>query len=295
MNPTTKRLALLLLSALLGAGCFSSDEARSEFCLNADAKRRGEICGEDLPVPPEQASGGLDGGSDPVDAGPTPDGGSAPVDAGPEPACTSSAQCNTPNGECYEAQGACVNGRCAYVPKGTGTTCNATPPTQCFRSTGTCSNGSCVASAKPNGASCNDGNACTNSDACDGAGSCTGTSIACNSPPPTQCHQAVGTCNPSTGCTYAPKPAGSACNDNNTCTSGDACDGNGQCMIGGTTVVCEDRFDECLRTVGCDPQGGCIYENKCAPGYYCGEFGRCCPSASSGFTSSTPPCGLEPQ
>jgi hypothetical protein len=276
MNPTTKTLPLLALSALLGAGCFSSDEARSEFCANADAKRRSEICGEVQIEPAEQTSGGLDGGTE-------------PVDAGPEPSCTDSAPCTTPPGECYETQGACVNGRCAYIAKTTGTSCTATPPTSCFNSTGTCSNGGCVASAKPQGASCNDGNACTLNDTCDGAGSCSGAPITCDAPP-SQCYQAAGTCNPSTGCAYAPKPSGSACDDDNACTSGSACDGNGQCLKGDIAISCPSRSLECRTSMGCSPEVGCMYQYKCTVDQYCDGRGHCCAQTFSGFTSSNIDC-----
>ena len=285
MKPTTKTRVLLVLSVLLGTGCMSTDEARAEFCANADLERRQALCDE-VPTKEDPLSdGGTDGGT--TDGG-TTDGGTSD--------CTDSTQCTTPPGECYETQGACVSRRCAYVPKTTGTACSTTPAAQCINSTGTCSNGTCITPSKPKGTPCSDGNACTSGDSCDGASSCAGTPIACNSPP-NQCYQATGTCNPSTGsCQYVPKPAGSACNDGNVCTSGDSCDGNGRCMTGGTAVVCTSRSLECMETIGsCNPQTGCedAYQYKCLQGQYC-ERGQCCSGTNvSSHTSSPPPC-LEP-
>ncbi len=124
---------------------------------------------------------------------------------------------------------------------------------------------------------CNDNNLCT-TDACDPAtGLCVYTPIVCddNSPCTTDA------CDPATGqCVYTPVPdgtacgsaadtfcddpdtcvggvcrpnlvpAGTACGDNNPCTTADACDGAGAC-VGGPAVDCNDN-NVCTDEV-CDP------------------------------------------
>jgi len=69
--------------------------------------------------------------------------------------------------------------------------------------------------------SCTDGNACTVGDVC-GGGSChAGVPIVCTAQD--QCHDA-GTCSPDTGlCSNPAKPNGTACDDGDPTTSGDAC------------------------------------------------------------------------
>jgi hypothetical protein len=107
--------------------------------------------------------------------------------------------------------------------------CN-TPPSPCHERNGTCSGTTCVYAMKPTGSACDDGNACTVSDTCGGSGICQGTPMACNSPPG-QCYASPGTCNNGT-CQYAPKPAGSWCEDGDSCTSSDSCSGSGWCYSG---------------------------------------------------------------
>jgi hypothetical protein len=53
--------------------------------------------------------------------------------------------------------------------------------------------------------------------------------------PPGACYESTGTC---TGgdCSYTPKPSSAVCNDADACTTGDHCDGSGNCV--GTTMDC---------------------------------------------------------
>ncbi|MBM4352194.1 MAG: hypothetical protein FJ109_00115 [Deltaproteobacteria bacterium] len=96
---------------------------------------------------------------------------------------------------------------------------------------------------------CNDGNACTVTDAC-GDGKCTGSgNLACNDG--NGCTD--DSCDPKTGCAYAPNTA--ACNDGSACTAGDVC-GGGACKPG-PAVTCIDG-DKCT-TDSCDPATGCKY------------------------------------
>src|SRR5690606_7803114 len=73
----------------------------------------------------------------------------------------------------------------------------------------------------PDGTVCSDGDACTTIDACLG-GECTGYApIVCD--PTDQC-RAAGVCDPATGtCSNPPAPNGTRCDDDQACTTGDAC------------------------------------------------------------------------
>jgi len=107
------------------------------------------------------------------------------------------------------------------------------PATSCTRDACNPSVG-CVGVPKPAGSSCVDNIACTISDSCDGTGFCQSAGpddtlcAGVGGYPPTSCTR--GACNPSVGCVGAPKPAGSGCDDNDSCTSPDACDGGGTCV-----------------------------------------------------------------
>jgi hypothetical protein len=121
----------------------------------------------------------------------------------------------------------CQNGTCTG---GNPKTCTASD--QCHVA-GTCDpgTGACSNPAKANGATCNDGNACTQTDTCQ-SGVCTGANPKiCTASD--QCHIA-GSCIPATGlCSIPAKADGTACNDNNSCTTGDACQ-SGVCQGGDT-------------------------------------------------------------
>jgi cysteine-rich repeat protein len=153
--------------------------------------------------------------------------------------CTASDQCHTA-GVCSPATGLCSD-----PPKADGTACD--DGNTCTRTdtcqAGTCTGGNaivCTASdqchtagvcnpatglcsdpAKANGSACDDGNACTRTDTCQ-AGVCTGgNALVCTASD--QCHTA-GVCNPATGlCSAPPKANGTACDDDDFCTTSDVC------------------------------------------------------------------------
>jgi hypothetical protein len=138
--------------------------------------------------------------------------------------------------------------------------CNL-PPTPCHETNGYCSGTTCVYPLKPVGAACDDGSACTVGDTCGSSGSCQGTPLVCDTPPG-QCFASVGTCSNGT-CQYAPRPAGSACNDGNSCTSGDYCSGSGSCYSG-DRICCPSGELPC--------NGSC-----CGAGSYCnGSYCQVC-------------------
>jgi hypothetical protein len=101
--------------------------------------------------------------------------------------------------------------------------------------TDACADAACTFTSAANGTACNDNNGCTQSSTCQ-AGTCTGADpVVCT--PSDQCHVA-GTCNPTSGtCSNPNAPNGTTCNDNDVCTTADACQG-GTCT-GGPSIVTE--------------------------------------------------------
>jgi hypothetical protein len=101
----------------------------------------------------------------------------------------------------------------------------------------------------------------------------------------------AGTCVPSDGgCYYAPFDAGTPCNDNNGCTSGEKCNGAGSCGSGFQKVCNTPGAGQpCLVSVGsCMPaDGGCVYPpvdagTACNDGNACSFADQCNGTACSG-------------
>ncbi len=177
--------------------------------------------------------------------------------------------------------GACNDGNaCTTGETCTSGVCGGGTPVVCDDGN-PCTDDSCDPASgcthSPNTAACDDGNACTIGDAC-AAGLCvSGASLSCDDAnpctddscaPATGCaHAAVvcagdtchtaGTCNPATGqCVNPAKPQGTACDDNNVCTTGETCDAGGVCT-GGAAVDCDDA-DACTAD-SCDAVHGCAH------------------------------------
>jgi hypothetical protein len=74
--------------------------------------------------------------------------------------------------------------------------------------------------------------------------------------PPGPCYESAGVCVGSS-CQYAPKAAGTGCNDGDACSVGDVCDGGGTCAGKSTP----DESD-------CDPYNACVVTS---PYVYCGS------------------------
>jgi len=154
----------------------------------------------------------------------------------------------------------------------------------CDPATGSCSNPNAA-----DGTACDDGNACTEGDVCTG-GVCGGSAVPC--PAPTSCQKRVA-CDPATGTCVAtnkpdgtlcgadnacshdicqsgsclpnvPKATGTACNDANSCTQTDACNGAGVC-VGGNPATCPPA-DACHRSGTCNPATGSCGGNPLLPG-----------------------------
>jgi hypothetical protein len=146
-----------------------------------------------------------------------------------------------------------------------------TPNDQCHDA-GTCDSttGVCSNPLKAAGSACDDANACTTSDTCQG-GTCTaGSPVVCTASD--QCHD-VGTCDSSTGaCSNPPKPAGSACNDANACTTSDTCQG-GTCT-GTSPVVCT-ASDLCHAVGTCNPTTGACSNPSQPDGSPCNDGSAC--------------------
>ncbi len=146
-------------------------------------------------------------------------------------------------------------------------TCTAgacTGSQQEFCSDGVDNNGNgladCADPACGAGTTCTDGNACTTGDRCLGGGVCQKLAdVTCNTPPAAQCYAGMGVCLADAGatCFYAPTAGG--CNDQNNCTTGDTCDGDGGCR--GTAVTCNPNQCQTAST-GCTDAGSCLFGTR---------------------------------
>ena len=138
---------------------------------------------------------------------------------------------------------------------------------------------------------CDDGDACTVGDKC-AAGVCVGgVAPVCNDN--NACTNDA--CDPTSGCVYSPM-AGVACNDMDSCTTGDQCDSAGSCK-GGPGPNCNDG-NSCTADT-CDKANGCI--NLPTSGTVCSGNGicfvgsckvsnpACADSDACTFDSGTPP------
>lgn len=97
-----------------------------------------------------------------------------------------------------------------------------------------------------------------------------GTPVACSDNNPCT----TDSCNPSSGCVYAPVP-GAPCSDGNACTTNDACSAAGQCQAG-PPLVCNDG-NLCTNDA-CIPSSGCAYTNNtasCSDGNACNGVETC--------------------
>ena len=223
--------------------------------------------------------------------------------------CSASGQCSTgvnvgapcDDGNACTTSDACqADGSCAGTP----VTCAAID--QCH-SPGTCDPaiGACTNPIKANGTSCNDDNACTTGDTCQDGVCKGGNPIVCT--PLDQCHVA-GTCDPATGqCSNPPADFGTACNDNNACTTGDHCVG-GVCT--GTPTICQPVDDPagCWNQPTCDPATGtctqptpkpkgtpCDDGNLCTVNDVCDGAGTCAGTPKNcGLTVGTCPQKCDP-
>lgn len=293
-----------VVACCVSAACFPSEEAREEFCRNADLARQQEIClvgpGDDEGARPDEATdGGIDGGIDEgIDGGidESIDGGiDEGIDGGPlPPECAISSDCRALPGPCF-GPGTCVYGRCTYRIEPDGTHCSGTPSVQCRYDTGTCKGGACEYTIRTSGP-CSDGNICTD-ESCSSSGQCVSIERVCmNTDNP--CLEQRGICSTSTGeCVFAPMPRGTACNDSHACTQENACDGEGACE--GSPLNC-DNPPECRQWSGTCSNNSCNWNLKpagsqcndnegCTQGEQCSSSGDCTGGTRINC-SNPPPC-----
>jgi hypothetical protein len=173
------------------------------------------------------------------------------------------------SGECVPENGTDTDPTIAASSESSGCGACDDPPDRCHLPAGTCEGDACVYPPAPIGTDCKGDDPCVIEAQCDGAGECVVMDqTVCNDPPNTNCWVSPGTCNGPDDCDYAPKDAGSPCEDGDDCTLFDMCDGNGVCI--------PDDVD-------------CYTTNKCATGS-CGATGQC----SFFPVSDGDPCGALP-
>jgi hypothetical protein len=121
---------------------------------------------------------------------------------------------------------------------------------------------------RPDGTTCAEGNQCVESSQCQ-EGVCDAPLLACDDS--NGC--TIDTCEPDSGCDYAPVTNGTACEDGDLCTTGEQCQ-SGDC---GTPLEGCDDANPCTDD-SCDPTSGCVNqatENPCDDGNPCTDDGIC--------------------
>jgi hypothetical protein len=150
----------------------------------------------------------------------------------------------------------CQAGAC--TPAASDCTCNVTGDcpavNQCQMAVVCNSSHKCEYVLKTDGTPCDDGDACTTGETCtDGVCGTPTSTVTCTALD--QCH-GVGACDPATGkCTNPIKADGTSCNDQVTCTTGDACQA-GVCVFAVNDCTCVDDGD-CPAPTPCLEQGTC--------------------------------------
>jgi MYXO-CTERM domain-containing protein len=188
----------------------------------------------------------------------------------PDP-CTS-VSCNTAPNDCYQPAGTCTNGSCVYQPRAATTPCsdaNACTTGDTCDGSGKCVAGAAVPIDDSNvctfdkcesttgsvshtpvtdGTNCDDGDHCNGTATCQSGTCANSAAVTCTTPPIGGCYSATGICNPANGiCSYQPLAPEVACDDGQTCTTSDECDGNGSC--GGSAVICPPDSPTCADAV----------------------------------------------
>ena len=125
----------------------------------------------------------------------------------------------------------------------------------------------CIYTAMKLGSKCDDGNSCTLSDVCTVVGgepACQGKGKNCDDGKPCTLDGCANNV-----CTYKNAPTTLACNDGNSCTNPDKCDGKGACKPGAVNA-CDDKNpctdDACVNKIGCTHKAN---TKPCDDGKYC--------------------------
>ncbi|RMG13673.1 MAG: hypothetical protein D6729_14630 [Deltaproteobacteria bacterium] len=131
-----------------------------------------------------------------------------------------------------------------------------------------CQAGACAHPSVPDGTPCGSDGRCL-AGRCEAGCFVDGTYYAAGDPNPAN---PCESCDPSrTTTAFSPRPAGTPCDDGSNCTTGDACDGLGQCS--GTHRDCSATAGPC-QTPRCDEALGCVADPLPA-GTLCGSDGVC--------------------
>ncbi len=146
----------------------------------------------------------------------------------------------------------------------------ATSADPCLQNVCVPETGACEPEPAKDGTACNDADGCSTVDTCQ-AGKCEGSSpVVCAAL--SQCHVA-GTCDSSTGhCSNPEKPAKTACNDGNACTTSEACLA-GAC-VGGATTTCV-ASDQCHDAGSCNTVTGACSKPAKTNGVKCDDGNAC--------------------
>lgn len=134
---------------------------------------------------------------------------------------------------------------------------------------GQCIEGECLLVPREEGSTCDDRDPCTSTSVCI-AGTCQGVVDADCSDLTDQC--GVGVCNPVQGCIKEPN-IGDSCDDGLFCTTGDTCNGSGEC-VGTEPLVCGAATQGCFESV-CDENADACVEQ---PITMCMNDDHCCPT-----------------
>ena len=165
--------------------------------------------------------------------------------------------------KCQQAlSGVCSSGGCQKTDK----------PVDCSKLAGPCTtaacdpaSGQCLAIAKTDGAACDaDNDACTQGDACLGGTCLAGKAADCSGQAgPCQVPVCVGKGRSTVTCSKAPVAKGTACEDGQFCTSGDACDGIGSC-VGMVPKSCNELASPCTKGSCDEGKDQCVVQPEIA-------------------------------
>ncbi|PKN58621.1 MAG: hypothetical protein CVU56_04635 [Deltaproteobacteria bacterium HGW-Deltaproteobacteria-14] len=256
-------------------GCFALPRPAGTACDDTDACTVGDVC---------DAAGTCAGTAISCDDGDVctadacdPDGGCVHTALGSDTSCD--------DGDLCTADDRCVEGVCGGNP----ISCDDDDPCTvdaCLASQG------CTATPAAPGSACDDGDACTLSDRCEG-GVCAGMAQLCDDA--NDC--TTDACDPASGCLFAPRDAGSACDDGDVCTVNDACSG---ILCVGAERDCDDAnpctADHCDVATGCfhPPEAGavgCDDGDACTAGDAC--LGGTCVGGAAIACDDLNPCTVD--
>ncbi|MBI4814718.1 MAG: hypothetical protein HY791_00590 [Deltaproteobacteria bacterium] len=242
------------LDSCSSGACVHQPSPTGISCANADACDGAETCdgaGQCVPGAPLV----IDDGNPCTADGCDPSGGPR---HDPEPTGASCSNANACDGdEACDGAGACLAGTPPVIDDG-----NSCTVDDCVPASGVTH---VAASA---GASCSNQDACDGEETCDGAGSClAGSPIVVDDG--NLC--TADACDPSSGPSHEPQPAGTECANGDACDGAELCDGAGACLAGVPPTI-DDR-NSCTAD-SCDSLAGVIHAPQVA-GASCANGDAC--------------------